>query len=322
MNRLITFCSPLAEAMEEFVACKRMRGYDYTKQAGTLSYFDRFLAADGDRVDARGLAVNTLRRYAATTGHLQAESRRTRLASLREFSGWWQARCPGSAILPRDILPRHPCRERFFPITPRQIADLMAAATAVLPADPMRRRSVSTLIGLLYATGLRIGEALKLTPRDIAPDGSTLHVLKGKFGKERLVPLSPSTYAALTGCLAVCRQHANRGDTSPLFLAAAGAALTHGQVHGDFRRLCRHCGVWGDPPPRLHDLRHNYACRCLALWREAGMDIDALLPILATAMGHANPLSTQRYLHLDAAGLQNAAAVLNTYLANHPESRP
>jgi len=38
MNRLITFRSPLAEAMDEFVTCKRVRGYDYTKQAQTLSY--------------------------------------------------------------------------------------------------------------------------------------------------------------------------------------------------------------------------------------------------------------------------------------------
>ena len=257
----------------------------------------------------------------ATSGHLAACSRRTGLASLREFSRWWQARCPGSAILPEDILPRHPCRERFFPITPAQIAHLMAATASVLPADSMRARSVSTLIGLLYGTGLRISEALNLTPRDIAPDGSTLHVVKGKFGKERLVPSSPSTYEALTGYLAVRRQHANRFDTSPLFIDAAGAALTYGRVYGDFRRLCRHCGVWGDPPPRLHDLRHNYACRCLALWREAGMAIDALLPILATAMGHVNPFSTQRYLHLDAIGLQNAATAFNTHFASHSESR-
>lgn len=322
MNRPITFRSPLAEAMDDFVTCKRLRGYDYSKQARTLSYFDRFLAADGGRDEAGRLALDTLLRYVATTGHLAACSRRTGIASLREFSRWWQARCAGSAILPRDILPRHPYRERFFPIAPEQIAQLMAATAAAMPADSMRARSVSTLIGLLYSTGLRISEALKLTPRDIAPDGSTLHVVRGKFGKERLVPSSPSTYAALTGYLAVRRQHANRFDTSPLFIDGAGAALTCGRVYGDFRLLCRYCGVWGEPPPRLHDLRHNYACRCLALWREAGRDIDALLPILATAMGHVNPFSTQRYLHLDAVGLQNAATAFHTHFASHSESRP
>ena len=322
MNRLITFGSPLAAAMDGFVACKRIQGFDYTRQAETLSQFDCFLAADGQQDRSGPLTLGMLRRYVATTVDMAGDSRQTRLASLREFSRWWQARCPGSAILPGDILPRHLCRERFFPITPRQIADLMAAAATVLPADSMRARAVNTLVGLLYATGLRIAEALNLTPRDIAPDGSTLHVVKGKFGRERLVPSSPSTHAALTGYLAVRRQHANHFETSPLFIDAAGAALTHGQVYYDFRRLCRHCGVWGEPPPRLHDLRHNYACRRLALWREEGADIQAMLPILATAMGHVNIFSSQRYLHLDAVGLQNAATLFNTRFATHSEFRP
>jgi len=322
MNPAIRFRSPLAEAMDEFVAGKRMQGYDYTDQARTLSYFDRFLAAAGNPGDAGHLTLDTLRRYVATTRNLAAFSRHTRIASLREFSRWLQARCPGSAILPMDILPRHRRHVRFFPITPEQVASLMAAAPIVLPANEMRARSIATLVGLLYSTGLRISEALNLTPRDIAADGSTLHVAKGKFGKERLVPVSPSAYAALTDYLASRRQHANRFDTSPLFIDAGGAALTRDQAYYDYRRLCQHCGLWGQPPPRLHDLRHNYACRRLALWRQAGMDVNVMLPILATAMGHVNFYATQRYLHFDALALQAAAALFKTHVINHSESRP
>lgn len=322
MNELISFRGPLAQEMDEFVADKRMQGLDYTAQVWTLSCFDRFLTAGGSHGEAGRLTLDTLRRYVATTRNLAPFSRHTRIASLREFSRWLQARCPDSAILPMDILPRRRERVRFFPITPEQIAALMAAAPAVLPANGMRARSIATLIGLLYSTGLRIAEALNLTPRDIASDGSTLHVAKGKFGKERLVPLSPSAYAALTDYLAVRRQYANRFDTSPLFIDASGAALTRSQVYGDFHRLCRHCGIWGQPPPRLHDLRHNYACRRLALWRQAGMDINTMLPILATAMGHVNFFATQRYLHLDAAALQDAAASFNAHVLNHSEPRP
>jgi integrase len=322
MNSAITFGSRLAGAMDLFVTDKRMQGYDYTDQARTLSYFDRFLAADGERGEGGHLTLETLQRYVATTAHLAPFTRQTRLASLREFSAWLQPRCPGSALLPGDILPRHRRNVRFFHITPEQIVGLMAAAATVLPGEGMRARNGSTLIGLLYGTGLRIAEALGLTPGDIAPDGSALHVAKGKFGKERLVPLSPSTYAALTDYLAVRQRHANRPDSSPLFIDASGTAPTRAQVYRDFRRLCRHCGIWGKPPPRLHDLRHNYACRRLALWREAGKDVNAMLPILATAMGHVNFLATQRYLHLDAVGMQNAATRFNAHVASHTEPKP
>jgi len=322
MKSLIAFRSRLAPALDEFVTGKRMQGYDYTAQARKLSYFDRFLAADGSRGQAGRLTLDTLQRYVAATGHLAGRSRHTRIASLREFSRWLQARCPESAILPLDILPRCPEQVRFFPITPEQVAALMAAAPTVLPARGLRARTMATLVGLLYATGLRIAEALNLTPRDLAADGSTLHVAKGKFGKERLVPLSPSTHAALREYLAVRRRRAKRADTAPLFLNGGAAALTYDQAYYDFRRLCRHCGLWGRPPPRLHDLRHNYACHRLALWRQAGMDINALLPILATAMGHVNFFATQRYLHLDAVALRDAAALFNTHVLSHRESRP
>jgi len=322
MNRESAFHSRLAATMEEFVAGKRMQGYDYTDQARKLSYFDRFLAMEGLHGDAGCLCRETLQRYVATTGHLGPQSRHTRIASLREFSRWLQARCPGSAVLPGDILPRCRDSERFFPITPSQVAALMAAATLLLRRDPMRARSIATLIGLLYACGLRIAEALNLTLRDLAPDGSTVHVRRGKFGKERLVPLSRSTHAALSEYLAVHRRHAHRAETSALFIAAGGAALNCGQVYHDFQRLCRHCGLRGKPAPRLHDLRHNYACRRLALWRQQGRDINALLPVLATAMGHVNFFATQRYLHLDAAALQDAAARFHNHVLSQSESRP
>jgi len=322
MNPPIAFRSPLAEAMERFVASKRMQGYDYTDQARTLSYFDRFLAAAPSPDDAGRLTRETLNCYVATTSHLAAFTRQTRLASLREFSRWLQARCPGSAFLPRDILPRRPRPERHFPIAPAEVEALMAAAPAVLAADPMRAQSTGTLVGLLYCTGLRISEGLNLAPCDRTPDGSTLHVARGKFGKERLVPLSPSARAALAGYLAVRRPYALGPESAPLFIDAGGAALNRRQVYGDFHRLCRHCGIWGDPPPRLHDLRHNYACRCLARWRDAGLDLNAMLPILATAMGHVNFLASQRYLHPDAVGLQNAADLFNAHVAAHSESKP
>ena len=316
------FRSPLAEAMDRFVAFKRMQGYDYTDQARTLGYFDRFLAADADCGQAGLLALDCLERYVASTTHLAPFTRQTCMASPREFSRWLQARHPASADLPRDILPRHPRPIRFFPLAPAQVAALKDAAPALLAADPMRARSAAMFVGLLYATGLRCREALALTPQDIAADGSYLHVARGKLGKQRLVPLSPSAYAALAAYLAARQTYASGSRTSPLFIDAQGAPLNRARLYGDFRRLCRHCGIWGQPPPRLHDLRHNYASACLAQWREAGKDVNALLPVLATAMGHSNLFATQRYLHHDAAALRAAAERFRNHVVRNQDPQP
>ena len=319
MNTVLTYHSMLAAEMDRFVAFKRMQGYDYTDQARTLSYFDRFLVAEEQQAPGRHLRLDTLERYVATTAYLPAYSRKTRLASLRQFSRYLHARYPDSVVLPKDILPRHRRTIRFCRIEPEEVVEMMAATATILPSDGIRARSIGVLIGLLYSTGLRIGEALNLTLGNIEPDCSILHAVKGKFSKKRLVPMSPSTLRALTRYLADRERHASTSSSSPLFIGAYNTALTYAQVSHAFRRLCRHCGVRGDPPPRLHDLRHNYACRVLTLWRQAGMDINALLPVLATAMGHVKIFDTQIYLHIDAVALQDAADTFKSHITTHQE---
>ncbi len=321
MNKMITFHSALAEQMQQFVSFKRMQDYDYTNQARTLSYFDRFLFNECDDDQGPCLGLDVLQRYIATTAHLEGFSRRTRLSSLREFLRYLHARCPQSALLPRDIVPRRKPTVRFYRIEPEQIADLMVAATTVLPPNIIQPHAIRMLIGLLYCTGLRIREALDLTLGNIDATRSMLHVVKGKFSKQRLVPMSPSTLTALNDYLAVRSPHAGTSRSSPLFIGAYDKALSYCQAYDGFQRLCRHCGLGGKPLPRLHDLRHNYACRRLALWRQEGKDINAMLPVLATAMGHVNIFHTQIYLHIEPSELHDAAARLRTRINTHLENK-
>ena len=320
MNKMICFHSVLAKQMQQFVAFKRMQGYDYTNQARTLSYFDTFLIEELDG-ESLCLNLNALQGYVATTAHLEGFSRRTRLSSLREFSRYLHARVPNSALLPRDIVPRRHPTVRFYRIEPEQVADLMASTTTALPPNCIQPHAIRLLIGLLYCTGLRIREALNLTLGDIDAPRSRLHVAKGKFSKQRLVPISPSTLTALNDYLSVRSSHAGTGSSSPLFIGAYDKALSYCQAYDGFQRLCRHCGMGGKPLPRLHDLRHNYACRRLALWRQEGRDVNAMLPVLATAMGHVNIFHTQIYLHIEPSELHDAATRLRARLNTHLENK-
>ncbi len=315
VSKMIRFHSHLAEQLEQFVAFKHMQNYDYTGQAQRLSHFDRFLAK-GDTVQQFPyLCPEILRQYVEEhTAHLQRFTRRSHLSSLREFSRYLHAREPRSSILPKDIVPRSSRPVRFYRITPQQVAKLMDATRVALRVDEFQAYSISVFIGLLYSTGLRLNEALKLTLGDVDEDNATLHVAKGKFDKQRLVPMSPTTLSALKRYLVTRNQHAEDLKASPLFARCDSKALTRKQVYRAFRNLCRHCGLNEKPRPRLHDLRHNYACRRLALWREQGCDVNTMLPVLATAMGHVDIINTQVYLHIDAGELRDVAKRLNTYL--------
>jgi integrase len=321
MNRMISFQSSLAEQMQQFVTFKRMQGYDYTSQARTLSYFDSFLLEEFDGVQGQRLGLDALQGYVATTAHMEGFSRRAQLSSLREFSRYLHARCPNSVILPKDIVPRRKPTVRFYRIESEQVADLMAATTTVLRPDSIQSHAIRMLIGLLYCTGLRIREALALTLGNIDEARSTLHVIKGKFSKQRLVPMSPSTLLALNDYLSVRRPHAGTASASPLFIGGYDKALSYCQAYDGFHRLCRHCDLGGKPLPRLHDLRHNYACRRLVLWRKEGKNVNTMLPVLATAMGHVNIFHTQIYLHIEPSELHDAAARLRIHLNTHLENK-
>ena len=321
MNKMIHFRSVLAEQMQQFVDFKRMQGYDYSDQAWKLSCFDSFLFEKYDGVQNPSLNLDMLQAFVATTTHLAGYARCDRLSALREFSRYLHARNPSSVILPRDIVPSCKSTLRFYRITPEQVADLMKASMTVLPPESIRTHAIRMLIGLLYCTGLRIQEALNLTIGDIDMKDSMLHVTKGKFAKQRLVPMSPSTLAALRRYLAVRESHASTTRCSSLFIGAYNKALSRQQAYRGFCRLCQHCGLDGKPLPRFHDLRHNYACQRLTLWREEGKDVNAMLPVLATAMGHAKFFYTQTYFHIELGDLRWAASRLNTHFNTHLEKK-
>ncbi len=201
-------------------------------------------------------------------------------------------------------------------------ACILALEESIDRSDPVGRRDAA-IICLLSTYGVRGIQVRRLRLEDMdwqnerihfpaAKGGqrSVLHVVHGKFGKQRFVPMSPSTCSALTRYMGIRSHHAGTSKASPLFIGAFNKALSYDQAHKGFLRLCQQCGLCGQPPPRLHDLRHNYACRRLALWREEGRDINTMLPVLATAMGHVNIMNTQIYLHIEPSELHTAATRL------------
>ena len=314
-----TFHSPLARAMADFVSFKRMQGYDYTAQASVLELFDRFLVGR-DCTDGL-LRPADFSRYLETTAELSPGGRENRLSVARQFSLHLHAHRPESAVAPTGMLPRHCPNTRFHRIVPGQVHDLMDAARRLRPKGSIRPACIRFMIGLLYSTGLRIAEALKLDLGDVDPNRSTLFVRRGKFDKDRLVVMSPSTFEALNGWLRLRSRHAPTGPRAPLLVGRPNRRLTYHQASYAFKVLCRRCGLTAKPPPRLHDLRHNFACQCIVRWREEGKDVQALLPVLANAMGHVNIFATEVYIHIGADTLQLASDSFLNHVEQQRENR-
>jgi len=157
------------------------------------------------------------------------------------------------------------------------------------------------LLTLLYGGGLRIGEALALN-RGQAPKADALMV-RGKGGKDRVVPMLPAVRDAIARYLAACPY--GGGDDSPLFLGARGGRLAAGVAQERVRRLRALLGLKDTATP--HALRHSFATHLLA----GGGDLRTIQELL----GHASLSTTQRYTDVDLARL---TAV---YEDAHPRAR-
>jgi len=186
---------------------------------------------------------------------------------------------------------------------------------AVVPGvvcSPLRAATYQALIGLLAATGMRVGEALHLECGHIDWADGVLTVRVSKFGKSREVPLAPSTVAALAGYAQVRDQILPRPKTPAFFVSAAGTPVAYPHFGEAFRRVIQASGVGAGSPvrPRIHDLRHSFAVCTLAGWYRAGEDVSALLPRLSTYLGHRDPASTYWYLSAAPELLALAAARL------------
>jgi integrase len=127
--------------------------------------------------------------------------------------------------------------------------------------------------------------------------GNVLVVRATKFRKSRLVPMHITTVEAL-------RRYAAERDRLVLcpvdqtfFVSDRGSALPYTTVRDAFLHLRRALGWAGlTPRPRIHDLRHTFACHRLRDWYDQGVDVSARIASLATYLGHAHVTDTYWYL--------------------------
>lgn len=160
-----------------------------------------------------------------------------------------------------------------------------------------------TMILLLYGTGMRIGEALRLTLQDVDLDEQIITINCTKFFKTRVVPIGPK----LAGELAAHIVYRGvlpmpKGKASPLFASRGIRGWTYPTVITMFQQVRQaagiECPIGELRPPRLHDLRHTAAVHRVVAWYRSGRDVQRLLPQLATYLGHIDIRSTQRYLQM------------------------
>lgn len=285
---------PLSEALDDYLTLRRGLGHQLADAARLLPSFVTFL-------ESQGLSTVTVRaaldwcQQPAPVGGVTVASRR--MTAVRGFARYLSGSDPATEVPPVGLVPLRHRRPEPFIYSAADIAAMLTVARRLGPG-PLRGLTYYTLIGLLAATGLRIGEAINLDLGDIDQSEAVLTIRESKFGKSRLVPLHPSTMAALVDYRMARDEHPRSCGQPSLFISRTGKRLVYTVVCQTFRRIVTDAGIGDDAtrPPRLHDLRHRYAVITLLGWYRSGQDVQAKLPALSTYLGHREPASTYWYL--------------------------
>ena len=252
--------------------------------------------------DLAKLDLKTFRGFLASRRRLGTVSRSLArsLSALRQLFRWLEAQ---KLVENRKIL------QLAMPKVPRSVPKPLTVvkAAGVVDAGPgaeldwVLARDAAVLM-LLYGSGLRIAEALSIRAKDApTPDRDVLRI-KGKGGKERLVPVLPVVRDAVARYVKLCPYPLEPAE--PLFRGAKGGPLSPRLIQLAMERLREALDLPATATP--HALRHSFATHLLS----AGGDLRQIQELL----GHASLSTTQAYTEVDRDRL------LAVYDAAHPRS--
>lgn len=284
----------LREHAEQYLAMRRALGFKLESFGARLNSFIAFAEAAGIETVTEQAALDWA--IGASRSSDQVIWSR-RLMIVRSFARHLAVLEPATQVPAPDILPHHYRRIAPHLYTPAEIAALQAAADTLNPR--FRGLTWRILIGLLAATGLRVGEACHLDDDHVDLDEGVLTVLDSKFGKSRRVPIHTTTSTVLADYQQARQVRFPRPATKALLVNSRGDRLDEHNTSHTFTRLLEVADLRiapGRRRPRLADLRHSFATATLTRWYRDGGDVQARLPLLATYLGHADPKSTYWYL--------------------------
>lgn len=299
-----------ADALERWLAelagvSGRADGTVEAYRADVVGFLGFLQQYEGDGLGMAALGKLSTRTMRAWMAHergrgLSSRSMARALSAVKNFVSWAAER---EGFDPTPVLmTRSP---RFQKNLPRPLAE--DAARAMLDtvelqsgSDWVAARDLA-VVTLLYGCGLRISEALGLTAAEL-PLGDSLRI-KGKGGKERIVPVVPAARAAVEAYVRVCPFQIE--PEAPIFRGVRGGKLNPRHIQKVMEQSRAQLGLPASATP--HAMRHSFATHLL----NAGGDLRAIQELL----GHASLSTTQAYTAVDTARL------MDVYEAAHPRAR-
>jgi len=305
-----------AEHLAGYVQVRRRLGLRFDTQQAMLRGFDRYVS----EVNYSGpLTQELVWRFATSVGDPTSQLAARRYLVIRHFSEYLAAYDPDTPRLdPKAIAHRHHQPLPYI-FADSEIQQLMAATQRLSQRPAIANAALRTMIGLAASAGLRLREVTALDEADVDWSRAILFIRHTKFDKDRCVPVHLSTLDALRSYAALRSQVPHLPTEKAFFLNARRHRYQSGDVDRLFGKLVRQIDLRSPHRklPTFGSLRHTFAVRRLISWHCEKANVQALLPALATYMGHVHYTSTAYYLTATAELLAIAAQRLGQPEVSH-----
>jgi integrase/recombinase XerD len=296
------FKGPFSKLIHDHIEFKRSMGFKYVKEVEHLKRFSEFSIQFG--LNEPILTKEIVDAWCMKRPH---EKQRTgteqRISCLRQFA-LYLVSIGHNAYIPVHIVNKKSRKSKYvaYVFTHVEMNRIIECSDQIFP----NRRStmhlvMPVLVRLLYSTGMRIMETLKLQMKHVDLIQGVLLIENAKHNKDRLIPLSSSVLDILKQYCKVMHAHFLPDDY--LFVGITRKPYSHHNVYWRFRELLLNAGIphaGRGNGPRIHDVRHTFACHSLQEADKRNVDLHAALPILSAYMGHESIQATSQYLRMTA----------------------
>lgn len=309
------FTGPLGPWINKHLALRRSLGFIYKAAEYNLDEFDQYLKENFPQ--CKTISREMVIGFLDSKPQNSPLTRSQHITSLRQFCRF-MFQFDTDTYIPEKRLLKH-AKPEVEPhiFTEEEIRQLIYQAKNMNVRDKLLPHTYAAIIGLLWVTGMRIGEVVHLKIEDLDVIEGIITVQQTKFFKSRIIPLSPSSNQALV-CYKQQRAIAGYSEEpkAPLFYNHRGKPCITATTPRTIKELIIRTGIKtpSGKIPRVHDIRHSFATRWILDFYRNNKDPTVYLPVLATYMGHANIANTQVYLHPSIELLNLASQQLQSYL--------
>lgn len=286
----------ISTQIEQYLEYKHSLGFKLEGESSVLRSFSRHTIGQGYEGN---LTMDIVFSWLASSGNQTDKSLGRRLDVIKPYSKYAAAFDPEAVCITGRIYSNVHARPEPYIYSEAETLALMRACDRLFSPDGIRARTVKTVIGLLWATGLRPSEPFNLHIRDVDLERNITFIRETKFSKERIIPLSESAAGQMKAYREwVVGTLGHKRPEDPFFYTTGGKPMVEKAMRYAFKliRDSIHASPKGYPHVRLYDFRHTRACNTIIQWLRTGEDISSCLHTLSAYLGHVHPEDTYWYL--------------------------